>query len=144
MRGSLEPTSADEIANNTYSVSFFSHSRSLQSQYSKSEVSSMWLLYIDLNNLVTQEGGTLTGNVQSTDYQSISKYDNIKSNVPVIRPVVSTTSDPLSQFDSDNTDKEVDNKFTFPLHKGGYKFVDYDSGDKYVSKKCKISNQYYE
>ena len=53
MRGSLEPTSADKIVNNTYNVSFFSCSRSLQSQYSKSEVSSMRLLYIDLNNLVT-------------------------------------------------------------------------------------------
>ena len=104
----------------------------------------MHLLYIDLNNCATQEEGTLTNDVPSIDYRSILKYDNIMSNVPIIRPVTSTTSDPLSQFDSDNTDKEVDNKFTFPLHKGGYKFVDYDSGDKHVSKKCKISNQYYE
>ena len=35
MRGILEPTSQDEIANDTYNVSFFTHSRTLQSQYSK-------------------------------------------------------------------------------------------------------------
>ena len=105
-------------------------------------------LYIDLNNFVTQEGGTLTGNKQSTNYWSITKYDNIKSNALVIRPVVSTTSDPLSQFDSDNkSDNDDDDetqgiKVTCPLHIGGYKFVDYNSDDEHLSKKCKISNRY--
>ena len=129
MRGSLEPTSDEEIANDKYNVSFLSHSRSLQSQYSRSEVSSMRSLYIDLNDLVTQETETLIG--------------NIKSDVPVIRPVVSTTSDPLSQFDSnDETDDEENNGVTCPLHVGGYKFVDYDSNDEHIRKKCKISNRY--
>ena len=86
-------------------------------------------LYIDLNDLVTQEEETLIG--------------NIKSDVPVIRPVVSTTSDPLSQFDSnDETDDEENNGVTCLLHVGGYKFVDYDSNDEHIRKKCKISNRY--
>ena len=147
MRGSLEPTSADEIANDTYNVSFFSHSRLLQSQYSKSEVSRMRSLYIDLNDYVTQEGETLTGIEQSINNGPITKYDNIKSNAPVIRPVVSTTSVPLSQFDCDDKsdnddDKNQGIKVTCPLHIGGYKFVDYNSDDEHLSKKCKISNRY--
>ena len=89
----------------------------------------MWSLYIDLNDLVTQETETLIG--------------NIKSDVPVIRPVVSTTSDPLLQFDSnDETDDEENNGVTCPLHVGGYKFFDYDSNDEHIRKKCKISNRY--
>ena len=74
-------------------------------------------LYIDLNDCVTQEEGTITDD---------------KSNLPFILPVVSTTSDLLSQFDSGNIDKEEDDKYLCPLHKGGYKFVGYDIGDEHV------------
>ena len=99
-------------------------------------------LYIDLNDYVTQEGETLIGKEQYTNYGSITKYDIIKSNAPVIRPVISTTSDPLSQFDSDDKTKNQGIKVTCPLHIGGYKFVDYNSDDEHLSKKCKISNRY--
>ena len=104
-------------------------------------------LYIDLNDYVTQEGETLTGIEQSINNGPITKYDNIKSNAPVIRPVVSTTSVPLSQFDCDDkSDNDEDEnqgiKVTCPLHIGGYKFVDYNSDDEHLSKKCKISNRY--
>ena len=89
----------------------------------------MQSLYIDLNDLVTQKAEILIG--------------NIKSNVFVIRPVVSTTSDPLSQFDSnDETEDEENNGVTCPLHVGGYKFVNYDSKDEHIRKKCKITNRY--
>ena len=131
MRGSLEPTSADEIAHDTYNVSFFSHSRLLQSQYSKNEVRSMRALYTGLNDYVTKKG-----------CPSLSKYDPITSNLLVIRPVVSTTSDPLSQDDSVDTDDEENDEFSCPLHQGGYKSIDYESRDGRIRKKCKLSQWY--
>ena len=128
MRGILEPTSQDEIANDTYNVSFFTHSRTLQSQYSKRGVNSMRSLYIDLHDCVTLEGGTINDD---------------ESNLPFILPVVSTTSDPLSQCDCDDTDNDDDDdEYSCPLHRGGYKFVGYDICDEHISKKCKISNRY--
>ena len=105
MQGKLESTTNDKIANDTYNISFISYSRLLQSQYSKRENSNMRLLYINLNDTVTQEEDALINVVPPIDNQLFPKYANIKSNVPIIQPVVSTTSDPLSEDDSDNTDK---------------------------------------
>ena len=59
----------------------------------------MRALYTALNDYVTQEG-----------CQPLSKYDHITSNVPIIWPVFSTTSDPLSQDDSVDTDNEENNE----------------------------------
>ena len=84
-------------------------------------------LYIDLHDCVTLEGGTINDD---------------ESNLPFILPVVSTTSDPLSQCDSDDTDNDDDDEYSCPLHRGGYKFVGYDICDEHVSKKCKLSNRY--
>ena len=74
--------------------------------------------------------------------QFLSKYDNIKSSVPDICPVISTTTDPLSEDESVTNDKEEDDPFSCPLYCGGYKNIDYDRNDRHVSKKCKFSNLY--
>ena len=131
LRGRTEPTTTEEIAIDKHSVSFITHSRSLQSQYSKNEVRSMRALYTGLNDYVTKKG-----------CPSLSKYDPITSNLLVIRPVVSTTSDPLSQDDSVDTDDEENDEFSCPLHQGGYKSIDYESSDGRIRKKCKLSQWY--
>ena len=74
--------------------------------------------------------------------QSKILYDNDKSNAPVIRPVVSTTADPLSDDESILNDEEKDDEFSCPLYSGRYKNIDYDRNDRHVSKKCKFSNLY--
>ena len=43
--------------------------------------------------------------------QFLSKYDNIKSSVPDICPVISTTTDPLSEDESVTNDEEEDDPF---------------------------------
>jgi len=98
-------------------------------------------LFIDRKEAVTQGEGTINDAKSPIDKKLFSKYANIKSNVPVICPVVSTTSYPLSEDESINTDKE-DDKFSYPLYYRGYKNVDYDSSDGHISKKCKLSNRY--
>ena len=145
MRGKFEPTNNDEIDNDTYNVIFVSHSRLLHSYYSKSEVCQMRSLFSNLNNAVTQGTMNTTSNTkedQIVDKQFLSKYDNHKSNAPVIRPVVSTTADPLSDDESISNDEEEDDEFSFPLYSGGYKNIDYDRNDRHISKKCKFSNLY--
>ena len=141
MRGSLESTTDDMIAKDTYHVSFVSHSGLLQCQYPASVVSIMRSLYIDLNEMVTQDVCTLIDGVQVSDYNPLSKYNNTKSNVPVVCPVVSTTSDPLLEDDSDNTDND-ENEVSCPLHQGGYKRINYSSNDKQARKKYKLSPLY--
>ena len=54
MRGRYEPTSNEEIDNDKYNVTFVSHSRILQSYYTKSEVCHMRSLFKNLHNAVTQ------------------------------------------------------------------------------------------
>ena len=115
MCGQLESLTNDMIDKDTYIASFVLNSDLLQCQYSESIVSTMWSLYIDLNEMVTQEECTLIDGVQVSDYNSLSKYDNTKSNIPVVRPVVSTTMDPLSEDDSDDTDSD-DDENSCPLH----------------------------
>ena len=102
----------------------------------------MRLLFINLCDVVTQEKMRITNGEQPIEKQVVSKYDNIKSNSPVIRPVVSATSDLISEDNSVKTDGEEDNKFACPLYCGGYKNIDYDSSDRHVSKKCKLPNHY--
>ena len=142
LRGTIEPTTNDEIGNDTYNVSFVSHSRLLQSHYSATEVCSMRSLFINLNDAVTQEKMSITDDEQTMEEQILPKYDNIKSNAPVIRPVISTTTDPLSDDDSGENDDEEDDDYSCPLYCGGYKYIDYDSSDRHVTKKCKFSNHY--
>ena len=145
MRETIEPTTNDEISNNTYNVSFVSHSRLLQSYYSESEVCRMRWLFINLNNAATQGTMSMRSNTnddQTVEEQFLSKYDNGKSNVPVIRPAVSTTTDPLSEDESVTNDEEEDDPFLCPLCCGGYKNIDYDSNNRHVTKKCKFSNHY--
>ena len=60
----------------------------------------MQSLFINLNNEATQGTMRMISNInddQTVEEQFLSKYDNGKSNVPVIRPVASTTTDPLSE-----------------------------------------------
>ena len=76
------------------------------------------------------------------DKQLLSKKDDQKSFCPVIRPVVSTTAEPLSDDDTILYDEEEDDGFSCPLYSGGYKNIDYTKNDRHVSKKCKFSNQY--
>ena len=145
MRGKVEPTNNDEIDNDKYNVSFVSHSRLLHSYYSKSEVCNMRSLFSNLNNAVTK--GTMkttskTKEEQIVVKQSLSNNDNHQSNAPVIRPVVSTTADPLSDDESISNDEEEDDEFSCPLYSGGYKNIDYDRNDRHISKKCKLSNLY--
>ena len=87
MCGQLESLTNDMIDKDTYIASFVLNSDLLQCQYSESIVSTMWSLYIDLNEMVTQEECTLIDGVQVSDYNSLSIYDNTKSNIPVVRPV---------------------------------------------------------
>ena len=103
------------IAKDTCKVSFVSHSRLLQCQYSESVVSIMRSLYIDLNDMVTQEKCTLIDGVQVSDYNPLSKYGNTKSNIHIVCPVVSRILDSLSEDDSDDTDSDEDEN-SCPLH----------------------------
>ena len=145
MRGRFEPTSNEEIDNDIYNVTFVSHSRLLQSYYSKSEVCHMRSLFSNLNNAVTQATIHTTSNTnkdQILEKQVLSKNDNQKSNAPVIRPVVSTTTDPLSDDETILNDEEEDDGFSCPLYSGGYKNIDYTKNIRHVSKKFKFSNLY--
>ena len=74
--------------------------------------------------------------------QVLLKKDNQKSNAPVIRPVVSTTTDPLSDDETILNDEEEDDGFSCPLYSGGYKNIDYTKNIRHVSKKFKFSNLY--
>ena len=141
MRGQLESPTHDTIDKDTYIVSFVSHSGLLQCQYSESAVNTMRSLYIDLNEMVTQEVCTLIDGVLVSNYNPLSKYGNTQSNIPVVRPVVSTTMDPLSEDDSDDTDSD-DNKNSCPLHRGGYKRINYSTIDVPVTKKYRLSSLY--
>ena len=141
MRGRLELTTNDMIAKDTYNVSFVSHSGLLQCQYSESVVSIMRSLYIDLNEMVTQDVCTLIDGVQVSDYNPLSTYNNTKSNVPVVCLVVSTTSDSLSEDDSDDSDN-YENEVSCPLHRGGYKRINYSTIDLPVTKKYRLSPLY--
>ena len=102
----------------------------------------MRLLFIKLNDAVTQEKMSITDDEQTMEEQILPKNDNIKSNAPVIRPVISTTTDPLSNDESVKNYEEEDDEFSCPLYCGGYKNIDYDSSDRHVTKKCKFSNHY--
>ena len=138
----IEPTTNDEISNDTYNISSVSHSRLLQSHYLESEVCSIRLLFINLNDEAIQKTMSITDDEQTVEEQLLSKYDNIKSNVPVTCPVVSTKTDSLSKDKSVKNDEEEDDEFSCPLYCGGYKYIDYDSSDRHVTKKCKFSNHY--
>ena len=85
---------------------------------------------------------SITDDEQTMEEPILTKYDNIYSNAPVICPVISTTTDPLSDDDSVKNDEEEDDDFSCPLYCGGYKYIDYDSSDRHVTKKCKFSNHY--
>ena len=105
----------------------------------------MWLLFSNLNNAVTQGTMKTTSNTnedQIVEKQFLSKYDNDKSNAPVIRPVVSTTTDPLSDDETILNDEEEDDGFSCPLYSGWYKHIDYTKNNRHVSKKWKFSNLY--
>ena len=141
MRGELELPTDDTFEKDLYIVSFLSHSRLLQSQYSKSDVSTMRSLYIDLNDTVSQEEYTYIEGQQESNYNPLSKYGNTQSNIPIIRPVVSTTSDPLSEDDIDDTDSD-DEENSCPLHRGGYKRINYNSDDQPITKKYRLSPLY--
>ena len=67
---------------------------------------------------------SITDDEQTMEEQILPKYDNIKSNSPVIRPVISTTTDPLSENESVKNDKEEDDEFLCLLYCGGYKNID--------------------
>ena len=102
-------------------------------------------LFSNLNNAVTQGTMKTTSNTnedQIVEKQFLSNYDNDKSNAPVIRPVVSTTADPLSDDESILNDEDEVDEFSCPLYSGGYKNIDYDSSDRHVSKKYKLSDHY--
>ena len=101
----------------------------------------MWSLFINLNNAVMQEK-LIIDDEQTMEELILTKYDNIYSNAPVIRPVISTTTDPLSDDDRVKNDEEEDDNFSCPLYCRGYKYIDYDSSDRYVTKICKFSNHY--
>lgn len=75
MRGRLESTIDDMIAKDTYHVFFVSHSGLLQCQYPASVISIMRSLYIDLNEMITQDMCTLIDGVQVSDYKI--HYQNI-------------------------------------------------------------------
>ena len=70
----------------------------------------------------------------SVDYGSVSKISKIYS----ISNRYFLKSPPINAFLTMNQGIKV----TCPLHIGGYKFVEYNSDDEHLSKKCKISNQY--
>ena len=89
MQGIIDPTTNAEIGNDTYNVSFVSHSRLLQSHYSATEVCSIQLLFIKLNDAITQEK-LITDDEQTMEEPILTKYDNVYSNAPVICPVIST------------------------------------------------------
>ena len=141
MRGQMESSINDTIEKDSYFVFFVSHSGLLRCQYSEIVVSTMWSLYINLNEMVKQEECTLFNGVQVSDYNSLSKYGNTPSNIPVVRPVVSTILDPLSEDDNDNTDSE-DDENSFLLHRGGYKRINYSTVDLQVTKKYRLSPLY--
>ena len=98
-------------------------------------------LYIDLNEMVSQEECTYIDGQQVSNYNPLSKYGNTQSNIPIIRPVVSTTSDPLSEDDIEDTDSD-DEEISCPLHRGGYKRIYYNSDDQPVTKKYRLSPLY--
>ena len=141
LRGHLETPTNDTIEKDSYFVSFVSHSGLLQCQYSERIVSTMRSLYIDLNEMVTQDECTFVNGIQVSDYNPLSKYGNTPSNIPVVRPVVSTTLDPLSEDDNDDTDSE-DDENSCPLHRGGYKRINYSTVDFPVTKKYRLSPLY--
>ena len=141
LRGHLETPTNDTIEKDSCFVSFVSHSGLLPYQYSERVVSTMRSLYIDLNEMVTQDECTFVNGIQVSDFNSLSKYGNTPSNIPVVRPVVSTTYDPLSEDDNDDTDSE-DDKNSCPLHRGGYKRINYSTGDLPVTKKYRLSPLY--
>ena len=101
----------------------------------------MQSLFINLNDAITQEK-LITDDEQTMEEPILTKHDNIYSNAPVICPVISTTTDPLSDDDSVKNDEEEDDDFSCPLYCGGYKYIDYDSSNRRVTKKCKFSNHY--
>ena len=115
MRGELELPTSDTFEKDLYMVSFVSHSRLLQCQYSESDVSTMRSLYINLNEMVSQEECTYIDGQQESNYNPLSKYGNTQSNIPTVRPVISTTLDPLSEDDNDDTDSD-DDENPCPLH----------------------------
>ena len=83
-----------------------------------------------------------TNKLLTMDKQLLPKKDDQKSIGPVIRPVVSTTTEPLSDDDTIVYDEEEEDGFSCPLYSGGYQNIDYTKNDRHVSKKCKFSNQY--
>ena len=116
----------DTIEKESYFISFVSHSGLLQCWYSERDVSIMQSLYIDLNELVTQNECTIVNGIQVSDYNPLSKYRNTPSNIPVVRPAVSTTYDPLSEDDNNKTNNEEDEN-SCSLHRGGYKRINYST-----------------
>ena len=141
LRGHLETPTNDTIEKDSYFVSFVSHSGLLQCQYSELVVSTMRSLYINLNEMVTQEECTFINGIQVSDYNPLSKYGNTPSNIPVVRPAVSTKYDPLSEDDNDETDNEEDEN-SCPLHRGIYKTINYNTIDFPVTKKYRLSPLY--
>ena len=102
-------------------------------------------LFKNLHNAVTQASlhtSSQTNKWLIMDKQLLSKKDDQKSFCPIIRPVVSTTAEPLSDDDTNVYDEEEDDVFSCPLYSGGYKNIDYSKHDRHVSKKCKFSNRY--
>ena len=83
-----------------------------------------------------------TNKDQIVEKQVVSKKDNQKSNVPVIRPVFSIAADQLSGDESILNYEEENGGFSCPLYIGGYKNIDYNKNHRHVSKKCKFSNLY--
>ena len=141
MRGELELSTSDTFKKDLYMVSFVSHSRLLQCQYSESDVSTMRSLYIDLNEMVSQDDCTYIEGQQESNHNPLSKYGKTQSNIPIIRPIVSTTSDPLSEDDFDDTGSD-DEENSCPLHRGGYKRINYNSDDQPITKKYRLSPLY--
>ena len=141
LRGQLESPMGDSMEKESYFISFTTHSGLLQCWYSERDVSTMRSLYIDLNELVTQDECTLVNGVQVSDYNPLSKYRNTPSNIPVVRPAISTIYDPLSEKVNDETDNE-DDENSCPLHRGGYKRINYSIIDHPVTKKYRLSPLY--
>ena len=131
--GHLETPTNDTIEKDSYFVSFVSHSGLLKFRYSERVVSNMRSLYINLNEIVTQNECTIFNGIQVSDYNPLSKYGNTPSNISVVYLVVSTTYDPLSEDDNDKTDNEEDENFC-PLHREGYKRINYSTTNFLVTK----------
>ena len=92
--------------------------------------------------MVSQDECTHIDGQQVSNYNPLSKYGNTQSNIPIVRPVVSTTSDPLSEDDNDDTNSD-DDENSCPLHRGGYKRINYTSSDDQpVTKKYRLSPLY--